>query len=255
MTRRRKPINFVYNMGGTPLSEIKTIKDLGVDISSKLDWNCHVNRVVKKCNQKLGMIMRTVGFNAPERVTKTLYSSLIRSDLEYGSCLWSGTSKHNVQLLEGVQRRATKFIMHYPDQDYKARLTSLNILPLSLRRDKIDLLFFFRCKSGHYDLDINKFVEFRGVHNRQDHPTTRSSSDLFRLKSHFCRTEAHKVTHFNRIVSLWNQLPSETRQAVNFGTFKSQVADFLDSTFDSTFDPLNVCTWGLVCTCSNCRLI
>ena len=65
------------------------------------------------------MIMRTVGFNAPVNVPKTLYSSMIRSDLEYGSYLWSDTSKRNKQCLERVQRRATKFIMHYPDQDYK----------------------------------------------------------------------------------------------------------------------------------------
>ena len=56
------------------------------------------------------MVMNIVGFNPPVRVTKTLYSSPIRSDLEYGSCLRSGTSKHNIQALEGVQKGAAMFI-------------------------------------------------------------------------------------------------------------------------------------------------
>ena len=253
MSRRRKPVVFDYIMDGNSLSKIDTIKDLGVDISAKLVWDTHVNRVVKKCNRKMGMIMRTVGFHAPVKVTKTLYSSLIRSDLEYGSCLWSGTSKHNVQVLEGVQRRATKFILHYPDQDYKERLTSLKLLPLTLRRDKFDLLFFYKCKEGHYDLNIDNFTEF-SVRNGLGHPTTRSSSDSFKLKSQFCKTEAHIAFYFNRIVPLWNQLPLSTRKAGSFSIFKFGVGVFLRSHFNQNFCPSNTCSWSATCRCSNCRL-
>ena len=129
VTRKRNPFNFDYFMNNTRLGSVKSIKDLGIEISSKLDWNTHINNVVKKCNRKLGLIKRTVGFNAPVNVTKALYLALIRSDLEFGSCLWSGTSRHNVECLEGVQRRATKFIMHFPDLDYRERLGQLNLPP------------------------------------------------------------------------------------------------------------------------------
>ena len=112
--RKRNPFNFDSFMNNK-ISSLKSIKHLGIDISSKLDWNTHINNVVKKCNRKLGLIKRTVGFNAPVNVTKALRLTLIRSDLEFGSCLWSSTSRHNVECLKGVQKRATKFIMHYPD--------------------------------------------------------------------------------------------------------------------------------------------
>ena len=143
-------------MNNIRLSSVKSIKDLGIEISSKLDWNTHINNVVKKCNRKLGLIKRTVGFNAPVNVTKALYLALIRSDLEFGSCLWSGTSRHNVECLEGVQRQVTKFIMHFPDLDHRERLCQLNLLPLTLRREQLDLSLFFKCISGAYDLDINR---------------------------------------------------------------------------------------------------
>ena len=139
VTRKCNPFNFDYFMNNTRLSSVKSIKDLGIEISSKLDWNTHINNVQKKCNRKLGLIKRTVGFNAPVNVTKALYLALIRSDLEFGSCLWSGTSRHNVECLEGVQRRATKFIMHFPDLDYQERLCQFNLLPLTLRRKQLDL--------------------------------------------------------------------------------------------------------------------
>ena len=61
------------------------------------------------------MIKRTIGFNAPDKVTRSLFTELVRSDVEYGSSLWSGTSKRNLQLTEGIQRRATNYILHCPD--------------------------------------------------------------------------------------------------------------------------------------------
>ena len=141
-TRKRNPFNFDYFMNNTRLSSVKSIKDLGIEISSKLDWNTHINNVVKKCSRKLGLIKCPVGFNVPVNVTKALYLALIRSDLEFGTCPWSGTTtttRHNVECREGVQRRATKFIMHFPDLDYRGRLCQLNLLPLTLRREQLDL--------------------------------------------------------------------------------------------------------------------
>ena len=47
-------------------------------------------------------------------------------------------------MLEGVQRKATKFILNYPLHiGYKERLTKLNILPLEYRRDMKDFFVPF----------------------------------------------------------------------------------------------------------------
>ena len=113
-------------MNDTVLRRTDSIKDLGIDISSSLVWNDHIRRVVNKCNKKMGMIKRAIGFNAPEKVSRSLFTALVRSDVEYGSSLWSGTSKCNLQLIEGNQRRATNYILHYPDIDYRERLTAHN---------------------------------------------------------------------------------------------------------------------------------
>ena len=72
----------------------------------------------------MGMIKRTIGFNAPGKVSRSLFTALVRSDVEYGNSLWSGTSKRILQLIEGIQRRATNYILHYPDIDYRERLSN-----------------------------------------------------------------------------------------------------------------------------------
>ena len=217
MSRRKNIVNFDYKMNGAVLGRTDSIKDLGIDITYNLVWNDHIRRVVSKYNKKMGMVKREIGFNAPEKVSQTLFTALVRSDVEYGSPLWSGTSKRNLQLLEGVQRRATNYILRYPDQDYDGRLTKLDLLPLSYRREINDLCFFFRCKLELYELDLNHFVVFN--YTLPDRPNTKSSDDPLLLVPQFCKTESHKASiglflcgiFFNRIVPMWNQLPLSIR--------------------------------------------
>ena len=35
-----------------------------------------------------------------------------------------------------------------------------NILPLTMRRDYTDIIFFWKCLYGNYDVDVNDFVSF-----------------------------------------------------------------------------------------------
>ncbi len=252
MTRRTKhAINFDYKMNGVVLNRTSCIKDLGIDITYNLVWDHHINRVVSKCNKKLGMIKRAIGFHAPVSVSKALFSALVRGDVEYGSPLWSGTSKHNVIRLEGVQRRASNFILHYPGLDYKERLTQLNLLPLATRREINDLTFFFRCKYGLYDIDLSKFVVFNC--DIQGRPSTRSSADHLLLVRQRCKTESHMNSFFHRIVPLWNRLPYDIRSCASFSSFKFHLIEFFKSQFTDHFDSSSTCTWISCCRCANCR--
>ena len=49
------------------------------------------------------MIKRAIGFNTPEKVSRSLFTALVRSDVEYGSSLWSGTSKRMRKVPERLQ--------------------------------------------------------------------------------------------------------------------------------------------------------
>ena len=252
VTRKRNIIEFDYKMNGVVLERTNSIKDLGVDISSTLVWDDHINRVVAKCNKKLGMIKRAIGFNAPPKVSKTLYAALIRSDLEYCSSVWSGTSKRNTEVIEGVQRRATKFILGYPKLDYRDRLSQLSLLPLTYRREISDLNCFFRCKMGLYDLFLDNYVQFYSTNRSR--PTTRLSSDHLKLVPQLCKTESHMSFFFQRIVPIWNQLSFSTRASESVDVFKSLIFDFYNEKFICSFDPENNCTWVSACRCPRCRL-
>jgi hypothetical protein len=43
---------------------------------------------------------------------------------------------------------------------YKQRLTTLNLLPICYKRERTDLVFFFRALHENIDLDVRTFVSF-----------------------------------------------------------------------------------------------
>ena len=95
-------------------------------------------------------------------VRRTLYLSLVRSQLCYASEVWS---PHTVKLksrVESVQRRATAWILQskHGEITYQQRLMNPNLLPLCYEREISDLVFFFKALFGNTDLDVNTFVSF-----------------------------------------------------------------------------------------------
>ena len=82
-----------------------------------------------------------------------LYKSLVRSQLECASQVWSPFTKEKITALERAQRRVTKFILK-TDLCYPERLVNLKLLPLEYRREILDLSFFFKCLKGYGDFSF-----------------------------------------------------------------------------------------------------
>jgi hypothetical protein len=178
-------------------------------VSAHTSWHSHISTVINKSNAVNAMIKRAVGFNAPHSVTVNLYSTLSRSILEYCAPLWSPQSAKYIQQIEKVQRHITKYILHYPDLCYKERCIKLGILPLTYRREMLDLILFFKCVHGLTDLNISDFVQFYDTSAR----CGSRSFGLKLLKSNPTRTDCFRSSYFNRLVSEWNALPSTIRQS------------------------------------------
>ena len=65
---------------------------------------------------------------------KYLYPSLVRSHMEYAVQVWSPHFQKDIELLEKVQRRATKLVPSLKDEPYEVRKRALKLTSLTDRR-------------------------------------------------------------------------------------------------------------------------
>ena len=132
-----------------------------------MSFRSHINSIVAKSCSTLGFICRiTKDFNQPNTI-RSLYCSLVRSNLEYASIIWNPSSNVYIKRIEKVQKR---FILHYlhkikwpfPDNvswwqklqqlpEYSERCKIANLDTLFIRRNVQAVLFLADILNGAID--------------------------------------------------------------------------------------------------------
>ena len=220
-------------------------RDLGIIVSSNLSWSEHYDHICLKAYRVLNMIRRTIPANTPTTLKKRLYLAMVKSQLTYCSQLWRPRLIKDINRLENVQRRATKYILQDYTSDYKTRLLSLELLPLMLWFELQDVLFLVKCiKEPMDNVNIFNYVEFVSTNTR-----AASSNKLKHKRCHFSSTHHF---YFNRIVRVWNSFPY-IDLSLSFQCIKKHLLDHLWYHFQLKFNPDRTCSFHLTCPCSKCQ--
>ena len=210
------------------LSYTEEEKDLGVVIDGKLDFDRHINIKINKASSIMAVIRRSfVSLNGVNFVP--LYKSLVRSHLEYASCIWSPYKKKHIEAIERVQRRATKQLPGMKDLPYPERLKILKLPTLVYRRARGDMIETYKLLHDKYYGEYSQLVKLHASHISKE--GTRGHS--FKLCQEGSKLNLRRQSFPVRITKVWNQLPNSVVTAPNVNTFKNRldrhwrVEDFL----------------------------
>jgi len=92
-----------------------------------------------------------------------LYKSFVRPHLEYCVPIWSSHYQKDIELVEGVQRCATKLIDDVRNLHYEERIKKLNLMTLEKRRHRSDLIEAFKIINDCYNLKSDLFLHMMKV--------------------------------------------------------------------------------------------
>ena len=123
----------------------KTIHpDLGVVVSSDLQWKSHYLFILPKSYKILGLLRRVFSSVNCVRAKKVLYLSLVRSKLLYCSPIWRPHLLSDVRALGKCAEKSYKFNLNDSLSNYCLRLMNLNLLPLMMVFEMNDIIFFIK---------------------------------------------------------------------------------------------------------------
>eukprot|EP00116_Pleurobrachia_bachei_P001264 sb/3461526/ len=88
------PSDFVFMFNGTPIEQVKQFKFLGVEITTSLTWEAHINSVASKLHRNMGSIYRLR--NAlPNNLRLPVYHALFQSHINYSLSVWGSNGAYN----------------------------------------------------------------------------------------------------------------------------------------------------------------
>ncbi|GAB0178951.1 hypothetical protein GRJ2_000360400 [Grus japonensis] len=134
---------YQYRLGNEGIESNPTEKDLWVLVDEKLDMSWQSALAAQKANCILGCITRSVASRLREVILPP-YSAL-----EYCVQLWGPQYKKDMDLLEQVQRRATKVIRGMEDFSAEDRLRELGLFSLEKRRLQGNVVAFQYISGGY----------------------------------------------------------------------------------------------------------
>uniref|UniRef100_A0A0K8RIE0 Putative rte ele1 orf1-h 1e-60-j 4 n=1 Tax=Ixodes ricinus TaxID=34613 RepID=A0A0K8RIE0_IXORI len=105
LSRKRSTLSYMYCMGNETISRTTIVKDLGVFVDDHLSFNSHRNSIVSQGLRMLGIMARLTRPFSTHHCLLRLFSTHLRSRLEFASVIWNSISSTASENIEHKQKR------------------------------------------------------------------------------------------------------------------------------------------------------
>ena len=211
----RKFENIHIKVKSRVITRSETLKILGINLSSNLKWEKHINGVIKGCKYHLRAFKRSIKFlKINER--KILNNSCLASRLSYGDIIWKETTQTLQQRLQVIQNDAARAILtKKPRESAAPLLKELRWLNLHDKRRLHGDVMLHKITKGKAPKSLqNKLKEYE--------ITRQNDTRLGRANGYYIpayRTNSVGDSFFISTIKSWNKIPpeiKETRESINF---------------------------------------
>ena len=143
--RNSLSVSFLDNQ----LDSVGNFKHLGLVLSSNFTWTGHIEHVISKVNQRVGLLRR-IKYLLPKKARLLYYKSLVHPIFDYADMVWG--DKDNAVLmnnLQVLQNKAAKLVLDKPLYSSATdALNQLRWLNLKQRRLFHRCLYVYKCVNG-----------------------------------------------------------------------------------------------------------
>ena len=127
-----------------------------------------------------------------------------------------------MEVIENVQRRATKLIPGFKDLTYEERIRKLKLPTLKYQRLQGDLIEIFKILTKKYDPDACQNL----IRLRKNSETRGHSLEIFKEGA---RLDIRKNSFPHRIINIWNYLPEQIIKAEDVQIFEGRLDKFMNN--------------------------
>ena len=220
----------LLSINGQNIPIVPTHKYLGMTLDSKLSFGSHIDDIRSRCLRRLNILRCISGQNwgADRKTLLNLYTSLIRSILEYNAFLFDNISETRKASLEAVQNEAVRIITGaFRTSPTCSLLAEVNLPSLAHRRY----------------LQVTKYsIRVNAIHN---HPSLQILTNVPQIPDHEYNRNKYTIAK-----NLWDikdfalglpDIPiSYTPKPSAFWNMKSINVDYLIKTPKQSLSPFEI---------------
>ena len=201
-----------YYIDNRKIRFVNSHSDLGITIDSSLRFHAHINSTVCKANGLASNLLRST-INRSSSFMIPINKTHIRPLLEFSSSLWFTLYIGDLKKLESPQRRWTKQITGLESLPYSERLKVLDLYSVKGQLICHDLIM---CWKIFHNLSVIQPSDMF-----QLSPLSATRGHRFKVLHQFSSIDCRSRFFSNRIISLWNSLPSAVVELESLNSFKS----------------------------------